>query len=149
MRTHGSVSGLVLWLPAILILVGCSVSTSSRSASDAFDSSESSSRSSASSSRSSAGSERQSRYREDVRTYTAAYVTSGGRFDAFERELGEVARRHGLTNWEDDQMTYVAIGEGLGDAAVGEAQLETYKASFSRSDPLKMQAIQRGYDTRQ
>lgn len=148
---RGAVSrgGRILLIPALLVLVGCSLSTSSQSSSAAFDSSASSSRSLASSSRSSTSTERQSRYREDVRSYTAAYVRSGGRFDAFQKELGALARRHGLTNWEDDQTTYVGIGEGLGDTAVGEAQFEMYKASFSRSDPLKMQAIERGYDTRQ
>ena len=142
MRLLGSVSTRILLVTALLVLVGCSLSTSSRSASDSSDSSESSSRSSTSK-------ERQSRYREDVRSYTAAYVRSGGELDAFERELGDLARSHGLTNWEDDQTTYVGVGEGLGDAAVGEAELETYKTSLSRSDPLKMQAIQLGYDTRQ
>ena len=137
-----SVPARTLIIPALLILAGCSLSTSSRSLSDSSDSSESSSRSSTSK-------ERRSRYREDVRSYTATYVKSGGPFDAFEKELGELARRHGVTNWEDDQTTYVGLGEGLGDAAVREAQLETYKAIFSRSDPLKMQAIQQGYDTRQ
>ncbi len=132
----------ILLIGALLVLVGCSLSTSSRMVSDVLDSSESSSRSSTSK-------ERHSRYREDVRSYTAAYVRSGGGFDAFTKELGELARRHGLTNWEDDQTTYVGVGEGLGDAAVGEAELETYKTSLSRSDPLKMQAIQLGYDTRQ
>jgi len=132
----------ILLIGALLVLVGCSFSTSSRMTSDFLDSSESSSRSSTSK-------ERHSRYREDVRSYTAAYVRSGGGFDAFTKELGELARRHGLTNWEDDQTTYVGVGEGLGDAAVGEAELETYKTSLSRSDPLKMQAIQLGYDTRQ
>jgi len=102
-----------------------------------------------SSSRSSTSAERQTRYREEVRSYTAAYVRSGVQFDAFEKQLGELARSHGLTHWEEDETTYVGIGEGLGDAAVGEAQLEMYKTSFSRSDPVKMQAIQRGYDTRQ
>lgn len=156
MQSLGACSTRLLLIPALLVLVGCSVSTSSRMTSDVFDSSESSSRSSTnlldsseSSSRSSTSKERHSRYREDVRTYTAAYVRSGGQFDAFEKELGELARRYGLTNWEDDQTTYIGIGEGLGDAAVGEAELDTYKTSFSRSDPLKMQAIQRGYDTRQ
>lgn len=150
MRLLGSVSTRVMLISTLLVLVGCSLSTSSQSASDSSASSESSSRSSASSSRSSTSAERrQSRYREDVRSYTAAYVRSGARFDAFEKELGELARSHGLTNWEEDETTYVGIGAGLGDAAVGKAQLETYKVSFSRSDPLKMQAIQRGYDTRQ
>lgn len=148
MRLLRSGSAGILLIPALLVLTGCSVSTSSQSASDAFASSESSSRSSVSSSRSSSGGERQSRYREDVRSYTAASVRSGARLDAFAKQLGELARSHGLTNWEDDETTYVGIGEGLGDAAVGTAQLETYKTSFSRSDPFKMQAIQRGYDTR-
>jgi hypothetical protein len=88
------------------------------------------------------------RYREEVRSYTAASVRSGVERDAFEKELGDLARSYGLTNWEEDETTYVGIGEGLGDAAVGEAQLEMYKTSFSRADPVKMQAIQRGYDTR-
>lgn len=150
MRWLGSSSAGVMLIPALLVLVGCSFSTSSQSASDSSASSESSSRSSVSSSRSStSGEQRQSRYREDVRSYTAAYVRSGAPFDAFQKELSELARSHGLTNWEDDETTYVGIGAGLGDAAVGQAELEAYKAGFSRSDPLKMRAIQRGYDTRQ
>ena len=151
MRLQASGSARVLLIPALLLLVGCSLSTSSQSASDSSASSESSSRSSASSSRSSTSSSegRQSRYREDVRSYTAAYVRSGAQIDVFERQLSELARSHGLTNWEEDEATYIGIGAGLGDAAIDKAQLETYKAGFSRSDPFKMQAIQRGYDTRQ
>jgi len=157
MRLLGSGSARVVLIPVLLVLVGCSLSTSlstsSQSVSDSSASisasSESSSRFLTSSSRSSTSAERQTRYREEVRSHTAAYVRSGVQFDAFEKELGELARSHGLTHWEEDETTYVGIGEGLGDAAVGEAQLEMYKTSFSRSDPFKMQAIQRGYDTRQ
>src|SRR3989442_828744 len=140
MKLLGSVPTRILLIPALLVLVGCSLSTSSRSSSDSSDSSESSSRTSK---------ERHGRYREDVRSYTAAYVRSGGQLDAFEKELGDLARSHGLTNWEDDQTTYVGIGEGLGDAAVGVAELETFKASLSRSNLRKMRTIQWCYDTRQ
>jgi hypothetical protein len=87
-------------------------------------------------------------YLQDVRSYTAANVREGVPLETFQKELGELARAHGLTHWEDDETTYLGIGEGLSDAAVGTAQLEMYKTSFSRSDPAKMQAIQRGYDTR-
>ncbi len=76
-------------------------------------------------------------------------MKSGGPLDAFEKKLGALARGYDVTNWEDDPTTYVGIGEGLGAAGVGEVQFGTYTAHFSRSDPLKMQAIQRGYDTRQ
>jgi len=92
--------------------------------------------------------ERQPRYLEDVRRYTAANVRAGVQLETFEKELGELARSHGLTQWEDDEATYLGIGEGLSDAAVGTTELEMYKTTFSRSDPAKMQAIQRGYNTR-
>ncbi|PYO19167.1 MAG: hypothetical protein DMD85_19205 [Candidatus Rokuibacteriota bacterium] len=149
----------VALLPVLFLLVGCSISTSlstsstsSQSASDSSasssTSSDSSSRSSESSSRSSMRDERQPRYLEDVRRYTAANVRAGVQLETFEKELGELARSHGLTQWEDDEATYLGIGEGLSDAAVGTTELEMYKTTFSRSDPAKMQAIQRGYNTR-
>jgi hypothetical protein len=94
------------------------------------------------------GGRERERYLEDVRRYTAANVREGVQLETFQKELGELARAHGLTHWEEDETTYVGIGEGLSDAAVGKADLEMYKTSFSRSDPAKMQAIQRGYDTR-
>ena len=141
MGSFGSVAVQAPLLLALLGLVGCSVSTSSESSAE-------SSKSSASISRSSASAGRKASYREDVRTYTAAYVRSSGPFDVFEKQLGELARQYGVTNWEDDEATYVGIGEGLGEASVGQAQLATYTTHLSRSDPLKMQAIQRGYDTR-
>lgn len=156
----------VALVPVLLLLVGCSISTSlstsstsSQSSSDSSTSlstssdssarsSESSARSSESSLRSSRRGDREPRYLEDVRRYTAANVRAGVPLETFQKELGELARSHGLTHWEDDETTYLGIGEGLGDAAVGKAEVEMYKTTFSRSDPVKRQAIQRGYDTR-
>src|SRR5947208_15538542 len=149
----------VALLPVLFLLVGCSISTSlstsstssqssSTSSTSSSTSSDSSSRSSESSSRSSMRDERQPRYLEDVRRYTAANVRAGVQLETFEKELGELARSHGLTQWEDDEATYLGIGEGLSDAAVGTTELEMDKTTFSRSDPAKMQAIQRGYNTR-
>src|SRR2546421_9443393 len=124
----------VALLPVLFLLVGCSISTSlstsstsSQSASDSSASSstssdsssrssEGSSRSSESSSRSSMRDERQPRYLEDVRRYTAANVRVGVQLETFEKELGGLARSHGLTQWEDDQATDRGIGQGVGAA---------------------------------
>src|SRR2546421_5668306 len=117
----------VALLPVLFLLVGCSISTSlstsstsSQSASDSSasssTSSDSSSRSSESSSRSSMRDERQPRYLEDVRRYTAANVRAGVQLETFEKELGGLARSHGLTQWEDDQATDRGIGQGVGAA---------------------------------
>src|SRR5207245_9129799 len=86
-------SSRILLIGALLVLVGCSLSTSSRMVSDVLDSSESSSRSRTSK-------ERHSRYREDVRSYTAAYVRSGGGFDAVTKEPGQLAGGQGHTHAE-------------------------------------------------
>ncbi len=97
-------------VPALFLAAGCSLSTSAEMGSDSSRSSESSSRSSTSDAK------KDSRYREDVRTYTAAHVRSGGSREAFEKTLGELARRHGVTNWEEDPATLAAMGEGMAEA---------------------------------
>lgn len=132
MRAIGSV------VLSLLVLTGCSFSASSESSSD----------SSASSSRSSAKDGDKAAYRQDIRTFTAAHVSSGGSPEAFEKKLGEVARLHRVTNWEEDQATYVGIGQGLGEARASDVQLAAYKAHFSGSNALKRDAIQQGYDTK-
>ena len=133
-----------IFLVGVLILplmTGCSLYTSSRSVSDSSDSSESSSRSSTSK-------EQRSRYPDDVRRYVAASATSTHGLDALEKRLGEIARSHAITNWEEDETTFVAIGRGLHDAGVDRARLDTYAAHFARSDPFRRQAMQHGYDAR-
>jgi hypothetical protein len=118
---------------AVLLPLGCSFSYSSKSSSN----------SSASSSASSEGSE--SRYKRDVRDYTAAWAKSGGQVDVFQKKLGELAKEYGITNWEDNEITYRAIGEGLGKARVSKVQFETYRDALGRSDPSKIKAIENGY----
>lgn len=128
-----------LTMPLIL-LAACSISDS---ISGSF---ESSSASSASSSRSSSP-ERGQAYRDDVRDYTQAYVKSGGDFSAFSRGLGNIAAKHGVSNWEADTTTYVGIGEGLKKAGVTQMQLEVWKTNLAAGDASKAAAMQKGYDS--
>jgi hypothetical protein len=74
-------------------------------------------------------------------------VKSGGQFDAFTRGLGDLAKKHGITNWEDNEATYVGIGKGLGVAKVTQMQVDTYKTNLGAADPKKQAAIQKGYDS--
>ena len=119
--------------------VGCSISTSFS------DSSESSSDSSKSSSESSSPESKEASYRDDVRDYTAAYVKSGGQIADFDRRLGELAQKRGITNWEDNPATYDGIGRGLAKAGVKGVELDTYVANLSRGDATKAAAIRKGY----
>jgi hypothetical protein len=86
-------------------------------------------------------------YQNDVRDYTSAYLLSGGEFDAFQKGLGDLAARHGISNWEESEATYVGIGAGLGKAKASEVTLRTFKQNLARGDDDKGAAIQRGYDS--
>jgi hypothetical protein len=131
---------------ALLMFAGCSISKSISSpfewSSDSIASSSGSSGSSRSSSR-----DRAQEYRNDVRDYTAAYVQSGGQFDTFNRGLGSIASKHGVSNWEADDNTYVGIGEGLRKAGVTSTQLSVWKSNLSAGDSSRAAAIQEGYES--
>jgi hypothetical protein len=130
-------------IAAAALSAGCSLSASSAASSE---SSSASSESSSKSSKSSSPEDKESAYRDDVRDYTQAYVKSGGQFDAFQRHVGELARRHDVTNWEDNLATYEGIGAGLGRAKVSQVQVDAYKQNLGRGDARKSEAIQRAYN---
>jgi hypothetical protein len=133
-------------LPLILVLPqGCSFSASSKSSAQ---SSESSSDSSASSSRSSSPESAETQYKNDVREYTAAYMKTGGQFDAFRRGIGDIAKKHNITNWEDSAVTYEGIGEGLGEAGATQLQLKAYMDGLAGQDAAKRAAMRKGYDAK-
>jgi hypothetical protein len=146
---------------ALMAALGCSISRSSQSISDSSHSisksSESSSTSSNNSSESlsnssesssdSSNDEDDEAYRDDVRDYTYAYVLSGGQFEAFQKGLGDLARRHGITNWEAHRASYRGIGEGLGRAGLTQTQLDVFKTNLAGSSPEKMRDMQLGYDS--
>jgi hypothetical protein len=133
----------VAGLAAIVVLTqACSFSASSKGSSD------SSSDSSASSSRSSSPESAESQYKSDVREYTAAYMKTGGQFDAFRRGIGDIARKHNITNWEDHPVTYEGIGQGLGEGGATELQLKAYMDGLAGQDAGKRAAMQKGYDAK-
>lgn len=129
-------------LVALLAIVplGCSFSYSLESSAKALASPFTSS------SGSSGGASKQS-YRDDVRDYTTTYFSSSSDVDAFERGLGDVARRHGVTNWEEDDATYVGIGAGLAKARVTAGSFEALKRDLAHGDPAKANGLQKGYDS--
>ena len=129
----------VVLLGAPLLAQGCSLSASSASSSN------SSASSSESSSSSSPGNKEQ-KYMEDVRDYTASFVKSGGRIADFKTRLGELAKQHEITNWEENLVTYEGIGRGLGKAKASQVEVDTYTSGLAGGDPKKAEAIKRGYD---
>ncbi len=102
-------------LVILSLMAGCSFSYSSGTSSD---SSKSSSNSSTSSSPSGTDhKDAKTSYMSDVSAYTTS-AAKGGDAEGYLRELGSIAKRHGITDWERDTDTYNAIGTGLRRAGI-------------------------------
>ena len=76
----------------------------------------------------------------------ATEVLSGGDVPSFHRKLGEIAEDNGITDWEQDQATYVGIGRGLKKAGIKGARLDDLKGRLAGPNPKSSGWIQSGYD---
>ena len=109
---------VVVILGVLALMAGCSFSYSSGTSSD----------SSKSSSASSGGSETDPKdakraFMGDVSAYTTS-VAKEGNAEAYMRELGNIAERHGITDWERNTDTYHAIGTGLRRAGISRDEVK-------------------------
>ena len=85
-------------------------------------------------------------YQEDVRDYTAAHVQSGGTVDELRRQIGELAAEHGITDWENNESTFRAIGAGLAKAGYRQVQVDAFKKNMATT-PTQAEWMQKGYDS--
>ncbi len=99
-------------LGILALLAGCSFSYSSGKSSDSSKSSSNSSSPSDTDQK-----DAKTAYKSDVSAYTTSAAKDGNAED-YMRELGSIAKRHGITDWERDTATYNAIGSGLRRAGV-------------------------------
>ena len=68
-------------------------------------------------------------------------------YTTFLKGLSDVAAKEGVTNWDQDSLTYMGIGKGLKKANVEGVAYETYKKNFAGGNAQKMQQIQDGYES--
>jgi hypothetical protein len=120
---------------------GCSLSYSSKSISKSTSSVVSSA---------SSVSGKTKKYLNAVADYTMAFVKSSppnADYNTFRKGLSDVAAKEGVTNWDQDSLTYMGIGKGLKRANVEGVAYETYKKNLAGGDSNKMEEIQDGYDS--
>ncbi len=126
---------------AVASLAGCSISHSSESSSGSSKSSSDLLSSPFASSSESSASD-QEKFAGDVADYTAEFVTSrSGTMEGFRNQLSKIAQDHGITHWENNLSTYLAIGRGLKKAQLGDPQVSAFTESLGGDDPMKRQAI--------
>jgi len=144
-KHHNMFSYLAVICLAIF-LHGCSFSYSSKSSSKSSRGSSDSVSSIVSSPSNS--SKTDEKYQQEIQDYTHAYVKSSeADYASFQKGLTDIADSHGVVDWEQDTITFIAIGRGLKKAGLEGVAYETYKKNLTNSDITKMADIQEGYDS--
>ena len=142
---------VLIGVAALCFSVGCGVfksSTTQASVESSSDSSAAAFRSSSSpfrwsSDSSSPGGESSSAYQRDVTDYTAKFAASEGDPQSFQRDLSAIAEGHGVTDWEQDNDTYLAIGRGLAKAGVNGERYQLLSVELSNQSQLSL--VNSGY----
>lgn len=90
------------------------------------------------------------KYESDVVDYTYAYLKSSSEpsdYAEFQKGLTDIAENRGISDWESDEHTYLAIGKALKKARFEGVGYETFKKNFSDNDRQKMFWIDKGYNS--
>jgi len=84
-------------------------------------------------------------YRRDVREWTAEVAQSGASQDELLRGIGRIAESYGLTHWEAEPDTLLAIGQGLADAGWTPERMEQLRAELTSAEPRGVELVFEGY----
>lgn len=84
-------------------------------------------------------------YQRDVRAWATEVAQSGGTQDELLRGIGRIAESHGLTHWEAEPATLLAIGEGLSDAGWTLEQMEQLRGELGGVQPRSVDLVFEGY----
>ena len=126
--------GALLLAPA-----GCSISYSSESLSKSVSSP-------FKSSSASSGEEDDPAYQDEVRSFTAGFARSGSDANAFRRGVASIAERRGIHDWEDDDQTCRAIGQGLHKAGLDDGRAEALAGDLMSGRADRVKVVMKGYD---
>jgi len=139
--------GVALLAPALAISLaaGCgSLSDSSTSIGRSSNALSDSLAHSSDSSGSSSG-EKQAAFLRDVRDYAARFARDGGEPEALERDLGALARGHGILDWEADDGTWLELGAGFAEADVDPVRLAALTDRLAAADAHRRSLLLHGY----
>ena len=73
-------------------------------------------------------------YQRDVRDYTVEFARSAGDIESFQRDLSAIAEGYGITDWERNGGTYVAVGRGLAESELDDWGAKRLAVALSNED---------------
>jgi hypothetical protein len=72
---------------------------------------------------------------EDTEGYTTAWLESGGGSrESFQRGLGEIVARYGISDWQTNDSTWVGVARGMAAAKLSEREIARYAQNWAQGD---------------
>lgn len=59
-------------------------------------------------------------YEEDVAAVTVLYVSREKTTNDYQRQVAAIAKNHGISDWEQEESTFLGMGKGLRRAGISE-----------------------------
>lgn len=136
--TH--ITGILIVSAATTAITSCTVPATSSMSLGSVSSMSGSSASSAASHH-----HHKSAYFIDVRETTAAAIMAQAPRSEILRGISRAATQHGISDWESEQVSYVALGEGLRLGGLNENQIQTWISSLSNGNEQTARLIMQGF----
>lgn len=143
---------LFLMCAVLLLQAGCSISYSLEKSSDSVSTSLDSLTSITSISTSSSGGSEEAQvgatgsiYEEDVAAVTVLYVGREKSNGEYQRSIAAIAKSHGISDWEQDESTFLAMGRGLRRAGVREDSITNLPFFSSIANSSQYSRVISGY----
>jgi hypothetical protein len=86
-------------------------------------------------------------YREDVQVLAMAAAESGAGGGELLDQVGRIAFHYGITDWEADELTYRALGEGLALAGVDRHRARVFAEEVAGGDARAFRAVFEGFES--
>lgn len=84
-------------------------------------------------------------YQSDLANTVTLAIKRGTSDEELLEQLGVVAQRHGLSDWETREKTYVGIGAGLRKAGVPESRAQEIAEFVSDGDPARRALVMKEF----
>lgn len=86
-------------------------------------------------------------YYFDVRESTAAAIVAQASTDEILRSISRAANQHGISDWEAEKGSYLALGEGLRLGGLNEKQAKTWISQLSGGNIETASLITQGFQS--
>jgi len=114
------ITAMFLLFAVFSLLSGCSISYSVGKSSDSISASSDSISDSSGGDDDEEAESTANAYGEDIAAATKHYALYQTKREQFMQTVSNIARNHGIVDWEQEKLTYTAMGRGLKQAGINE-----------------------------